>query len=466
MKRLSWWIVALFVLMAVGSPSVLAAGPTGKGPDDPLGADGSWQTVPANASLWYYFDYPGDRSKVEVDLDTNGVQNIQLKILTPDQAKAYVQDPTTTPIGVGTVPGANSQAAIHDLVWLGGFNFPGRIFAVVVNNNPSPVSTRVTINGTNIAVGPTPTATPLPDFMKNPFATPIPTGSLQGKLVFQEASGGNIYTVNGDGSNLTRITSGLDPSWSPDGTKIAFSRWNPPAGVFIVDANGANEHGIFQGDKIISPEWSPDGSRVAFSIQKGGTTEEKQICFRGQCFTFLPDPHWKIGVVNATNGTLSEPQCSLHCFSPTWSSDNQTLAYADAQFGILTTGTAPNSGPASNLFTQNPNVQSPVYSPDGSKIVFQLRQADHWEINWINADGSNQTPVTQADPLSFQVVNNVAPTWSPDGKQILFLSDRNGKWEFFANVDGSGLTQVLKNVTDQVPIRYNSSNERVIDWSK
>jgi Tol biopolymer transport system component len=96
-----------------------------------------------------------------------------------------------------------------------------------------------------------------------------------------------------------------------------------------------------------------------------------------------------------------------------------------------------------------------------------VRQHDHWEINVMNADGSNVAQVTQANPFSFVPVNNVAPTWSPDSKQVLFLSDRNGKWEFFvANPDGSGLKQVLKTVTDSVPIHYNFMNERVIDWIK
>ena len=96
-----------------------------------------------------------------------------------------------------------------------------------------------------------------------------------------------------------------------------------------------------------------------------------------------------------------------------------------------------------------------------------VRQHDHWEVNWMNADGGGVTPVTFADPLSFKSVNNVAPTWSPDGREIIFLSDRSGKWEFYrVQRDGSGITQVLKSVTDAVPVHYNFSNERVIDWTQ
>lgn len=465
MKPLFPWLILLVVFFsAVAAPSLLAGGPGGTGPLDALMITGEWQTLAPNSSLWYLFDYTGDRSKIDATLDANGIGNVQLSIYTPAQAKEWLQDPATKPVGTGTRPSDGSEAAIHDLIWQGNFNFPGRFFAVVSNGNPAPVSFRLRISGTNVTAGPTLAPTPGPIFA-NPYATPVPTGSIQGRLVFQESSGGYIYTVNGDGSQLTRVTDGLDPSWSPDGTRIAFTRWHPPTGVFVANADGSNLAPIFAADRALSPQWSPNGASIAFARQSGGTQDDMQFCFGRFCFTSVADPHWKMGVVDVNTGLLTQPQCSNHCFSPTWKPDNRTLAYADATFGILTTDIDPNVGPAQKLYSQNPVVQSSLYSPDGDKIVFQVRQHDHWEINVMNADGSNVTPVTRADPLSFTVVHNVAPTWSPDGKQILFLSDRNGKWEFFlVNLDGSGLTQVLKSVTDAISIQYNFSNERVIDW--
>ncbi|MDE3088103.1 MAG: PD40 domain-containing protein [Chloroflexota bacterium] len=425
---------------------------------------GTWQTLAANASAWYYFDYTADKSRAEVDLDTYGVSNITFAIYTPAQANAWQQDPTTAPVAFGTPPGSSSASAIHDLIWLGAFNTGGRYFAVVSNNNSTPVPYRLLVSGSSVMLAPTPTPTPIPTPL---FATPIPTGTIQGKLIFQNASGGDIYTVNGDGSNLTRVESGLDPSWSPDGKWIAFSRWSAPAGLYIANADGSNEQAIFDAQQLLSPQWSPDGTRIIFTQQKGGSTGGAPVCFRGFCFPSQPDPHWKLGVIDLSSGALSEPPCSLHCFSPTWSSDNHTAAYADAGFGVLTTDTNPNSGPPTTIYSQVPAVQSAMWSPDGSRIVFQVRQHDHWEISVMNTDGGNPLELTHPNPLSFAVVNNVAPTWSPDGSQVLFLSDRGGKWEFFIiDVDGTGLRQVLKNVSDSIPIHYNFSNERVIDWSK
>ncbi len=493
MYRLLRWGIVLIVLIAGWiAPSVFAGAPTGSGPQDALMVTGEWQTLAPNARAWFYFDHTGSRSDIEIALDTHASSSVGLAVYTPEQARAWTNDPKTAPIGRGSKPGENTSAKGHALVWLGAFNSPGRFFAAVANDNAAPVSIRLTVSGKNVAVGPTPTPTPQAT-LANPFATPIPVGMIQGRFVFQEASGGNIYTVNGDGSNLTRVTYGLGPAWSPDGTRIAFARWNSPAGLYIASVGdsdqgteGSNERRIVGAAQLLSPRWSPDGKRNAFTRQAGGSSDDTELCFYEDfCFQFLGDPFWKLGVVDldeavggVTKNRVSEPPCSNHCFAPTWRRDNATLVYADANFGILSTDTRigivrrdsageviRSSPEPSILFNQNRQVQSTASSPDGTQIAFQVRQHDHWEINVMDANGGNVRAVTSVDPFAFQVANNVAPAWSPDGKQILFLSDRNGKWEFFvADWDGSNLRQVLKNVSDSIPIRYNFSNERVIDW--
>ena len=460
-----WWILLVVLAAALLAPTAFAGAPTGAGPNDAWMVTGNWQTLAPGVSVWYYFDYgaSSDRLKAQVDLDTNGVGNMRLAIYTPTQANAWLNDPTTAPVGIGTPPGSATSAAIHDLVWLGAFNTSGRYFAVVTNNNATPVVYRLLVSGASVTLGPTPTPSPYP----TPFgSTPIPVGTLQGRLLFQDASGGVIYSVNGDGTKLTPvITGGIDPAYSPDATKIAFSRWTYPPGLYVANADGSNQRSLFGTNQLLSPQWSPDGSKIAFTQQKGGGSEST-FCFGSfGCFSSAADPHWKLGLVNVSDGSYFEPSSTAHSFAPTWGSDGTTIAYADATFGVMATNAT--GGAPWNLYTQNANVQSPMYSADGKKIVFMAKQHDHWEISAMNADGSNVIAVTRPNPLAFYVTNNVAPTWSPDGTQILFLSDRGGKWEFFVvNADGSGMTQVLKSVTDSIPIRYNFTNERVIDWIK
>ncbi len=466
MKQLNRWLILLVVVTVASiAPSVLAGAPTGAGPNDPLMVTGTWQTLAANSRVWYYFDYTGDKSRIQVFLDDNGATSVDMGIFTPVQAQSWMSDPTTVPVGRGAKPGAGTYVANHDLTWQGGFNLAGRFQVSINNAAPDPVQIRLIVLGDNVALGPTMTPTPGVTLV-NPYATPVPQGTITGRIIFQDGSGGNIYLANADGSNLKRLTYGLDPALSPDSKQIAFTRWDQPTGVYVANADGSDAKQVFSANKAQSPQWSPDGSHIAFTRLDGGVQDDKTICFfKDFCYTYVADPHFKIGVLDASTFALSEPKCSNHCFSPTWSSDNHTLVYADGTFGVLATDTTPNSGPAYNVYTANPNVQSTLYSPDGSRIVFQARGSDKWNISVMNYDGSNVTPVTRPDPLGFVSFNSVAPTWSPDGKQILFLSDRNGKWEFFAaNADGTNLRQVLKNLTDTVPITYNFSNERVVDW--
>lgn len=137
---------------------------------------------------------------------------------------------------------------------------------------------------------------------KRACLTPVPTGTIEGKIVFQTATGGLIYTVNGDGSNLKLLTTGIDPTWSPDGKQIAFARWGSTfPGLNLINADGSNEHLVYGLQRIRSPEWSPDEKYIAFTQEKTSGRETQ----------------WKLGVVeiakvidgDTTKSVLTEPHC-------------------------------------------------------------------------------------------------------------------------------------------------------------
>ncbi len=460
--------------------SMAFADDPGSSPLDPLRVNGQWQSIQPETSLWFYFDYGGDRSKIEAWVDDNGsdpinleiAKNVELAIYTPAQAQDWFRDNGIAPIGRGSKPPDGLTISGHDLYWSGSFNFGGRLYAVVKNKNKYPVQFRLWVKGDAVTLYPMPTPTSLYPYLDNPFATPIPSVNITGTFVFQESSGGNIYTMTGDGTPLKLITNGIDPSWSPDGTKIAFTRWYEPVGLYVINADGTNEVRVWNGQRFQSPRWNADGKRIVFTQPKG-PLDDIQSCFGTRCFSAAPDTKWKIGVVeldkvidpDTTKTVLTEPPCTNHCFAPAWNPEGRYVAYADGAIGILSTDTMTNS--IWTMFNRTPKVQSPSYSPDGMKVAFQLAQHDHWELAVLNLANGSVTQISQPDPLSFRLVNNVAPSWSPDGRQILFLSDRHGKWEFYVvNADGTNMRQVFKNVTDQLTMQYYFSNERVIDWRR
>lgn len=342
--------------------------------------------------------------------------------------------------------------------------------------SPAPTSTATatpTVTPPPPAEAPDPTSTPTPTPTPRPPVAAVPQAPstsmrppLEGRFVFQVASGGDIYVVNADGTGLTRLTEGMDPSWSPDGSKLALARWTTPWGIYIINADGSNERLLFSSNVARAPVWSPDGSQIAFYFETEGMTAPWKECFEGLgCFTLIPamlQQEWHVGVVDVADGYLHQPYCDRRSFSPTWSGDGEWLVY-DGDHGLsMTTVEGPNNRP----FNDNVHDQFPVMSPDGSRIAFVHWQHDHWEIYVMNADGGGRLPLTGSSALLERRPNNVSPSWSSDGKQIAFLSDRGGDWEFYVmNADGSDQRQILASVTDRLKITYQGANERVISWT-
>lgn len=481
--------------IALFASAAFAGAPTGGSPLDALMVPTDWKTLAPNSSLWFYFDYwldasgPAPRarpsapthSKVDVIVDANHFEAIQFAMYTPALAQDWLRDPNTAPIGRGTTyRDTLTGLIVRDLYWSGAFNVAGRYFVRVTNDAPFALPFRLMVTGDTITLYPTPTVTPSPTI---PFAvTRVPTATLPGKIVFQQSTGGVIYSVNGDGSNLAVISSGLDPAWSPDGKLIAFARWDTVyPGLYIANADGTGECLIYGAPRLRSPRWSPDGKFIAFTQQKNVASNQSV---------------WKLGVVEIPSAKsnpadtasvkLTEPQCSRLCYVPSWNYNGKMLAYTDPGEGIMATSVI--SGSASFILAPSgtyydagadiprpilhlPPMQSSLWSPDGTRIVYAEKSHDRWELHTINADGTNATGITSPNPILYTffrvVVNNVAPVWAPDSKQILFLSDRNGKWEFFVvNADGSNPRQVLKNVTDLILLRFDFENERMMDWTR
>jgi TolB protein len=222
------------------------------------------------------------------------------------------------------------------------------------------------------------------------------------KLVFEAVKGG-IFSVGADGSGLTEIASdGHGPKWSPDGTRIVFfAEVDRNVDVYVMDADGSNRSRITSDPaEDVSPAWAPTGDRIAFVSERHHNAD-----------LYVIDPDGRHEV------RLTEDPVPDEAFA--WDPSGDLIAYVSYRHGAkpeeIGIGDAEvfvvdvRTGETANL-SRNPAWDGdPDWSPDGTRIVF-TRRTDHGEIYVMRSDGSEQE---RLPGLPGDLVNDCCPRWRP-----------------------------------------------------
>jgi Tol biopolymer transport system component len=177
------------------------------------------------------------------------------------------------------------------------------------------------------------------------------------------------------------VPTNADIAWSPDGSRIAFSRFvsrsdgSSGTTIFVIGSDGSGERALTsESEDADAPAWSPDGSRIAYGSNAGGTID---------LWTMRADGSEKRRLTSTAHADIES----------TWSPDGRRIAFrrssspSSSEIMIID---ADGGEPVSISGTSNG--VNPSWSPDGRFIAFALipDAGGHPQIYTIKPDGTER----------------------------------------------------------------------------
>lgn len=224
-----------------------------------------------------------------------------------------------------------------------------------------------------------------------------------------------------------------DPQISPDGQKLAWLRTTFAGGdyrlqLLVGQRNATRRVQLIDSDNsfISSLGWTSGGGLIITYLRTVGRDRKGHERYQQRLLTMKTDgSHRKVLLSGPTGGFLATPWLTAQAISP----DGRSLLYTRANMKQSQLRIRDLDSGADRLVTYG--VMQASFSPDGNGIVFSPEDcfADGQECDsgkwlepglWtVGADGSNLTRI-YASRAGVE-----SPSYSPDGSRIIFSSARN-----------------------------------------
>jgi len=294
-----------------------------------------------------------------------------------------------------------------------------------------------------------------------PRLTFMEAGNTGFRLISTDPGGGDRRVIVGDKFDSRLLPFPFSPpSWSADGTRVAFtgieqSGKKARLDLYTAAADGADITKLPGTREAAGAVISPDGRMLAFTRER---EREARRPRRGEVTVFRSVSTWILDIGPGTVRQLTPWRNQLFMFPSSFSPDGSTLAISRERRGRRSAVAIRLDGSGETVLAQNAG--EPVFSPDGTRLAMvtlgkprtierggERLTFSPTELAVSAADGSGLTKLTRSRNLE------LLPSWDPSGQRIAYTLITAALGEAFflgagdsimeINADGSCKTKVL-----------------------
>jgi serine/threonine protein kinase/WD40 repeat protein len=257
-----------------------------------------------------------------------------------------------------------------------------------------------------------------------------PDGSKISYSRLNESGLWDVWTVPALGGTPRKLlTNASEAAWSPDGRSLVYANSSTRT-IWISDAMGSNTRALTQPESQtshIEPAFSHDGQIIAFVRRGAG-------------------PRGELATVDLSSGKVERlTDDGVSARSPVWSVDNRFVYFASTRGGTMNLWKiAAHGGPPVQITAGRGDDSELDLSADGQKIVFASHRSI---INLLEVAIDSPTESGRKWLTTDAARSTFSPAYSPDGRRIAYFTNRKGAENesiWMMDADGSNPVKLVE----------------------